>query len=205
MTGARGFLIVAIVVILALSGLQYALRSNYKDRNYELFTEMVYSKAGESFTPSDVLPGRTTQQGLVPGVVPRGPLPLYYGTGEEEALRAGRELTNPFAADDAVALGRGRELFATYCTPCHGPGGNGDGVVVRRGMLPPPSLFARPRGTDAGRRDVPHAHLRAGEHGLLRGPIESSGALAGDPARAKPPVGKAAMTSRYAPLTPRGA
>lgn len=36
-------------------------------------------------------------------------------------------------------LERGRDRFSIYCVPCHGPAGDGDGVVVQRGFNPPPS------------------------------------------------------------------
>lgn len=34
---------------------------------------------------------------------------------------------------------RGRERFDIFCAPCHGPGGDGDGMIVQRGMPQPPS------------------------------------------------------------------
>jgi mono/diheme cytochrome c family protein len=34
---------------------------------------------------------------------------------------------------------RGRERFDIFCAPCHGPGGDGDGMIVQRGMPRPPS------------------------------------------------------------------
>lgn len=34
---------------------------------------------------------------------------------------------------------RGRERFNIYCSPCHGYAGYGDGIVVQRGFLAPPS------------------------------------------------------------------
>jgi mono/diheme cytochrome c family protein len=141
-TGARGYVVVAAVVALLLAGFHRALRADSGRRNVELFTEMAYSVAGESFTRSSVLPDGMTQQPLVAGVVPRGELPLHYGTGPEEALRAGRELQNPLDPADAAVLDRGQRLFQIYCTVCHDAGGNGRGPVVLRGMLPPPSLHA---------------------------------------------------------------
>jgi mono/diheme cytochrome c family protein len=36
-------------------------------------------------------------------------------------------------------LSRGRERFDIFCAPCHGAGGDGDGIVVQRGMPRPPS------------------------------------------------------------------
>jgi mono/diheme cytochrome c family protein len=39
-------------------------------------------------------------------------------------------------------LARGQQQFDTFCSPCHGFVGNGDGVVVQRGFPAPPSLHA---------------------------------------------------------------
>jgi mono/diheme cytochrome c family protein len=74
----------------------------------------------------------------VPGTVARGHLdadPLLYRG--ESAGRAAGDL--PFALTRAV-LDRGHERFDIYCSPCHGRTGDADGMVVRRGFLPPPSL-----------------------------------------------------------------
>lgn len=38
---------------------------------------------------------------------------------------------------NAATLNRGEDRFGIYCTPCHGDTGNGDGIVVKRGMAPP--------------------------------------------------------------------
>lgn len=142
MSGARGYVFIAILVALGVFLLRAMTRIDHSERNLELLTEMVYSKAGESFSASAVLPGGVTQQALVAGVVPRGLLPLGFSTGPEEALRAGRELRSPFSKDDEAQLTRGRELFGTYCALCHDPAGEGHGTVTLRGMLPPPSLHA---------------------------------------------------------------
>ncbi|MGI4875938.1 MAG: c-type cytochrome [Janthinobacterium lividum] len=35
---------------------------------------------------------------------------------------------------------RGRQRYGIYCQPCHGSGGDGDGMIVQRGFSPPPSF-----------------------------------------------------------------
>ena len=37
-------------------------------------------------------------------------------------------------------LKRGQERFNIYCSPCHGYTGEGDGMIVQRGFLAPPSF-----------------------------------------------------------------
>lgn len=37
-------------------------------------------------------------------------------------------------------LNRGRERFDIYCSPCHSRVGDGKGIMVERGYLPPPSF-----------------------------------------------------------------
>jgi mono/diheme cytochrome c family protein len=39
-------------------------------------------------------------------------------------------------------LARGRERFNIYCSPCHGLGGDGDGMIVQRGFPAPPSYHS---------------------------------------------------------------
>lgn len=39
---------------------------------------------------------------------------------------------------------RGQQRYNIYCSPCHGQVGDGKGIIVQRGMLPPPS-FHDPR------------------------------------------------------------
>jgi len=75
------------------------------------------------------------------GSIPRNLMPLHYAATPEDAIRAGIELTNPFAADDQLALSRGTAVFNSFCIPCHGAGGLGDGLVTTRGVPPPPSLL----------------------------------------------------------------
>lgn len=127
---------------LGLIALQAVLRPDPDVRHFEIFTEMSYSHAAEAFTPNAWFANGMTQQSLVAGVVPRGQRPFPFGTGAEEAKRAGEELASPIDMDDATAARTGAELYRVYCLTCHDARGNGEGPVVFRGMLPPPSLHA---------------------------------------------------------------
>lgn len=39
-------------------------------------------------------------------------------------------------------LERGQERYNIFCTPCHGAVGDGKGIVVAKGMLPPPTFHS---------------------------------------------------------------
>ncbi|MFQ5749509.1 MAG: c-type cytochrome [Planctomycetota bacterium] len=141
MTGLRKFLLAVLAVSLALVALAMASRGDVRKRNWEIFTEMVYSKANESFSASPDLPHGMTEQPLVPGVIPRDWNPFPYGKGPDEAERAGEELESPFEEDDQEAAQEGEQIFRTYCVVCHDLSGEGHGTVVQKGMVPPPSLL----------------------------------------------------------------
>lgn len=73
------------------------------------------------------------------GTVPVGMLksdPVYWRGGQDTAHLAAH---NPMKID-ARLMERGQERFQIYCTPCHGGTGTGNGIVVQKGFLPPPSF-----------------------------------------------------------------
>ena len=57
-------------------------------------------------------------------------------TGKDETGQDSTEFPFPVTRD---VLERGRDRFNIYCVPCHGPTGEGDGIVVQRGFNVPPS------------------------------------------------------------------
>ncbi len=87
--------------------------------------------------PSPVFDDQRSARPLVPGTVARGQL------AADPALYTGRLNNAPVAAMPmplTLALVReGRERFDIFCAPCHGRTGYGDGMVVQRGLRPPPS------------------------------------------------------------------
>jgi mono/diheme cytochrome c family protein len=61
--------------------------------------------------------------------------------GASDAATLDRDLqatSNPYPIT-LEWLHRGQDRFEIYCAPCHGPTGDGDGMVVRRGFPAPPS------------------------------------------------------------------
>lgn len=60
------------------------------------------------------------------GIVARGDLERDRAVTEKPALTA-------------ALLERGSERFGIFCAPCHGTGGDGNGIIVQRGMPRPTS------------------------------------------------------------------
>jgi len=79
-----------------------------------------------------------TMRPALEGTVARGHLDedehLYAGTVAGQPAE-----TFPFEITRSV-LDRGAERYRIYCTPCHAAAGNGEGMVVQRGMKHPPSF-----------------------------------------------------------------
>jgi mono/diheme cytochrome c family protein len=133
--------VVLLVLLFGLLGVNWAVRPDPTLPGMEFLPEMVRSAAYGSFAENPNFADGKTLQSPVPGTVARGSLPLSYRATPEDALRAGAELSNPSRPDDRAALERGAAVFTSFCQPCHGPGGKGDGPVALRGYPPPPSLL----------------------------------------------------------------
>ena len=102
--------------------------------------EMAYSRAAESYATAAVFSSGGVLQTPPAGTIARGAPPMRFLATPTDALRAGLELTAP--AVDPQDLPRGATLFQTFCVPCHGATGIGNGPVVARGFPPPVSLLA---------------------------------------------------------------
>jgi len=129
----------AAVAVAVLGTARLAAGFDPKRPNFEVFPDMARSVPYDAFAPNPAFDDGRTLRTPPAGSIARGYMPLQYGTGAEEAGRAGRELENPFK-DEPPVLERGRRVFVTFCLPCHGATGDGDGPVARRGVPPPPSL-----------------------------------------------------------------
>ncbi|MEO8167048.1 MAG: cytochrome c, partial [bacterium] len=80
-------------------------------------------------------PNKSSARTLPAGTVARGHAVI------DDLMHTGRvngklSDTFPFAITDSV-MRKGRERFTTFCTPCHGRLGEGDGMIVQRGFPRP--------------------------------------------------------------------
>lgn len=80
-----------------------------------------------------------------PRPAPAGAIPFISQNGfpdpqlqpNEASLTAyGQTHTNPFPANDTVALRTGQVMFERHCAVCHGPQGRGDGPIIGPGKFP---------------------------------------------------------------------
>src|SRR5215471_11618573 len=105
---------------------------------YEYMPDMVRDPAYKAFAPNPVTRDGLTMQRPVPGTVARDYQPFHYGSGDEEAARAGRELQDPYHAGEQT-LREGKALYETYCSVCHGARGKGDGPIAEK--IPHPASY----------------------------------------------------------------
>jgi hypothetical protein len=132
--------------------------------------QMAHQPAYRPFEPSPFFKDERSARPLVEGTVARGELrlgPFYTGgkpAGEIDGVKAAALVANPnlpraavfssveedylayltvlpFAQEDLGTMARrGQDRFNIYCTPCHDRVGTGQGRIVRRGYIQPPSF-----------------------------------------------------------------
>ncbi len=121
-------------------------RVDYSRPNIEILPDMKYTPAWVSYESNPVFANGRTLQLPVPDTIARGHVPLHFAATKEDAVRAGKELENPYQASDTAptqlpaSIQRGADAYHVFCTCCHGATGAGDGLVTKRGFPPPPSL-----------------------------------------------------------------
>lgn len=91
----------------------------------------------DPMTPNEFFSNGAASRPLVDGTVARGQLradtAFYTGKVNGQFLE-----TMPIPVS-AELLDRGEQRYNVYCSPCHSKLGDGDGMVVRRGLKQPPS------------------------------------------------------------------
>ncbi len=130
-----GWIFAVGLPVVVLGGLWFA-RRDLREPNVQLPTQMAHSLAVRSQMAHDGLPEGMIMQLPPEGAVARGSRPFHYGPSAAERKRAGAELTNP-VAPSPEALKRGKRAYETFCLPCHGAGGNGDGPLIPKYPNPP--------------------------------------------------------------------
>jgi mono/diheme cytochrome c family protein len=108
------------------------IRNMYDQPRYDMQSESEFFADGRTMrAPVD---GTVSREAITDPRIARGRL-------EDES---GYVLTIPSeviekAGGMPALVSRGQDRYGIYCAVCHGLSGHGDGVVVKRGMLPPPT------------------------------------------------------------------
>jgi len=137
-------------------------RASQEQQAWVLFPDMFRSASYQAYDPNPILPRGQTLQFPPAGTAPMEQAPFAYEPGPDEAKRAGRELRNPLAATTAN-LQRGRKVYEAICIVCHGPQGQGDGLIIGRFPNPPSLQADRARALPDGQ--VFHIVTRG--HGIM--------------------------------------
>ncbi len=131
---------------LAAIALMTIVGSCDRDRNttgWEYFDDMAHSAAYETYTPNPNFADGKTMRNPVEGTIPLGYQPYLYQKTDEDRLKAGMELVNPFEPTEQN-LERGQQVYSVFCMSCHGDKGDGKGFLFtsKKYPFPPGNLLS---------------------------------------------------------------
>ncbi|WP_245586384.1 c-type cytochrome [Olivibacter sitiensis] len=107
------------------------------------FSRNMYDPIG--YNPDQ--PNDNFLNGATAQVPPAGTTPVgfirfdNYPNTPEGYEAAGAEVKNPLERNEDN-LKHGAMLYKSFCSPCHGPEGHGDGTIVNMEKFPPPPSYA---------------------------------------------------------------
>ncbi len=131
-------IIILLAVTIFIAGCYQGRPSNKTPLHFN--PSMDQQKKYKTQSSSMYFENGSTMRLPVEGTVARGFLRenVEYYTGKNKKGEFIKK--SPVATDMALML-RGQERFNIYCAPCHGRIGQGQGIVVKKGLLPPPSFM----------------------------------------------------------------
>ncbi len=147
-------ILLTVCVLLSMSSGCYQGRPSEKPPihvNPNMDNQEKYTAQSESQFFADNASMRTP----VAGTISRGNLKedTAYYEGKSGKDKNGNDLfIHPSPVKVSMdLLNRGQERYNIYCSVCHGKTGEGNGIVVQRGLLPPPTFHDdRLRGQEDG-------------------------------------------------------
>ncbi len=99
---------------------------------------------------------------------------FFYDIHKDSLDLAGRILKNPLPVGDEKVLEQGKELYISYCSPCHGETGEGDGSVGKIYKGVPTYKSGRVKGVSEGHifHVITHGKARMWPHKSQLSPEE---------------------------------
>ena len=139
----RYFLLIFALLVVTVMAVLGKRGHHFKKPPLEIFTDMDRQPKWRPQQPSLLMANGRTSQEPVPGTVARGE--RYENSPANTARVAGT--TNFVAAIPMRVteqlMARGKERFEIYCLPCHGPTGDGNGIVKKYGYATIRSLHEK--------------------------------------------------------------
>jgi len=148
----RHFLLVFLLTCFAVAAICGLRGSHSRRPPIELFPDMTRQNKARPQTPSELFPDEFASRLIPAGTVPRGGPRVINGQAlkvhgkavypyEDSPVNTGRVAgttnwapVNPLPITRQL-LERGRQRFEIHCMPCHGPDGDGKGIVSKYGMV----------------------------------------------------------------------
>ncbi len=134
-TSLKGFSVLLLAVLMA--GCYRGEPS--KDPPLHLNPNMDDQPRYDAQEPSHFFEDGSVMREQVAGTVAQGQLhaniEYYYGRTADSMLV--KKMPLMLSTD---LLQRGRECYNIYCSPCHDQTGSGQGIVIKKGFLPPPTF-----------------------------------------------------------------
>jgi mono/diheme cytochrome c family protein len=128
--GATVFAIAATLVITSCK--------DKRSTGWEYAPNMYEHIAYDPDQPNQLFKDGKTAQLPPAGTVPVGFTKFDYPNTTPGYELAGTEVKTPLPQTQAN-FAEGKVLYVSFCAPCHGEKGAGDGLVVKHGFPPPPS------------------------------------------------------------------
>jgi hypothetical protein len=132
----------ALVLVVAITQTAGCYRGRpSEDPPIHLIQDMDQQPKYEPQERNPFFPDNRAMRLPIPGTVARGTLETDSGyfTGKDERGNLLTVIPEPITMP---MLKRGQERYNIYCSPCHSRVGDGKGVMVKRGYIPPPTFHA---------------------------------------------------------------
>jgi mono/diheme cytochrome c family protein len=146
-----------IYIVLVAASVTAFVSSCSKDNKkpgLEFMPDMYRSPSYEIYSENPNFKDSITLQKPPVGSVPRGYEFFAYPSSPEGYEAAGRDLKNPFEANEAN-LAQGKQLYTIFCMHCHGETGAGDGSLIATKKFPaPPNYMTGPSSRGGMMKDL---------------------------------------------------